>query len=639
MDITSLLGGLMLVALLVVPIALAVVAFFVLGRVFYKVPGPDEALVITGRGAKPTKEFQEQLAAERQAAENKDTETPMGVGAKLEPDPEFKIVVGTGSWLKPGQRMERLSLAAQQADVSLRDVPTVQGINLHTSATVLYKVGDSYSATARAARRFAGNNDWTKMVQDVLESQLRTVVGTMTVEDIWTNREALAEKVQEASAAELARLGLQIESFGLKPIEDPSGYIANLAAGTLAVAERDARIARAEAEQQAEQRAAETNTAIVNAQTQAKIEQAQARQEADRIEAEANQAKPLAEAKARQAVIEEETRNTELEKELNLQRLQSTTYQEADAQKYAAIVNAQAQSETAIIQAEAQAKATQVAADARKDAAAANAEADAVAKERAAQAEATARTKQAEADAEAAKLRAEGVEAEGRAKAAAEEAQGLALAKVTLEQGKAEGEAERLRAEAMSANKDAVVELELVRQLPAALAANAQAFARVNNITVTDGVEGLQDGISGVLRQGLASLPAILHTLKGASLSAVADSFPTFEQERTAPTSRDEHLVQALAAANKEAHVQQEEASASSARTTDGLADVSSAFASSAVDVDVSIPKVDEALDAAGGLLDQTAQVVETAEQFKEEHSDELRALAAAAGRMKRRSR
>lgn len=662
MDISTIFSLLLVAAAVLIPVLMAVAAFFILGRIFYKVPGPDEALVITGRGARPTKEFQEQLAAERAASEDKDSQNPAGIGGgKLEPDPEFKIIVGTGSWLKPGQRMERLSLAAQQADVSLRDVPTVQGINLHTSATVLYKVGDSYSATARAARRFAGNNDWTKMVQDVLESQLRTVVGTMTVEDIWTNREVLSAKVQEASSEELARLGLQIESFGLKPIEDPSGYIANLAAGTLAIADRDAKIAKAEANQQAKQRESETNTAIVNAETQAKIEQAQARQEADRIEAEANQAKPLAEAKARQAVIEEETRNTELEKELNLQRLKATTYQEADAQKYAAIVNATAQSETAIIQAEAQAKATQVAADARKDAAAANAEADAVVTERQAQAEAVRIEAAASAEANAMTLRAKATQAQGEAEAAAAEARGLAQAKVTLEQGKAVGEAERLKAEAMSANKDAVVELELVRQLPAALAANAQAFARVNNITVMDGVEGFQDSISGVLQQGLTSLPAILHALKGTGLSAVSDSFPSFERPIEVAVGvlggpdgpeKDEQLkaladkVGSTIADSVEKSTKGVTVKGSSA----GLADVSGAFSKAAIDIDTTIPggSVDPAavfngvsggIEQARDLVDQAGEVAGLAQEFLHANQDTIDQLAAAGGKVRRRTR
>jgi uncharacterized membrane protein YqiK len=661
MDISTILSLLLVAAAVLVPVLMAVAAFFILGRVFYKVPGPDEALVITGRGARPTKEFQEQLAAERAAAESKDSDGPVVVASKIEPDPEFKIIVGTGSWLKPGQRMERLSLAAQQADVSLRDVPTVQGIPLHTSATVLYKVGDSYSATARAARRFAGNNDWTKMVADVLEGQLRSVIGTMTVEDIWRDRDRLATKVSETSAEELARLGLQIETFQLKPIEDPSGYIANLAAQPQAEAERNARITRAENEQQAAQREAETQTETEQSLAAAKIAQAEARKEADRVEAEANQAKPLAEAKAQQEVILEKTRNAELEKDLNRRNLEATVYQEADAQKYAQVVNAQAQSETAVIQAEAQAKATQVAADARKEAAAANAEADAVATERQAQANAAAALAAAQADSDSTKLRAEAAEAEGRAQAAADEARGLAQAKVTLEQGKAVGEAERLKAEAMSANKDAVVELELVRQLPAALAANAQAFARVNNITVMDGVEGFQDSISGVLQQGLTSLPAILHALKGTGLSAVSDSFPSFERPIEVAVGvlggpdgpeKDEQL-KALADKFGSAIADGVEKSTKGVTvkgSSAGLADVSDAFSKAAVDIDTTIPgsSVDPAavfngvtggIEQAQQFVDQAGEVAGQAQEFLHANQDTIDQLAAAGGKVRRRTR
>lgn len=665
MDISNILGILLIVGILVGVGIVAALAFFLGGRAFYKVPGPDEALVITGRGAKPTKEFQEQLAAERAASENKDGEGgPVVVANKIEPDPEFKIIVGTGSWLKPGQRMERLSLAAQQADVSLRDVPTVQGIPLHTSATVLYKVGDSYSATARAARRFAGNNDWTKMVADVLEGQLRSVIGTMTVEDIWRNRETLATKVQETSSEELARLGLQIETFQLKPIEDPSGYIANLAAQPQAEAERNARITRAENEQQAAQREAETQTETEQALAAAKIAQAEVRKEADRAEAEANQAKPLAEAKAKQAVILEETKNAELDKDLNRQRLEATVYQDAEAQKYAAVVNAQAQAETTTIQAQAQADASKVAAAARAETATSNAEADAIVVERAAQAAATQVEAAATADANAAKARAEAVEAEGTAQAAASEAIGLAEAKVTREQGLARAEALTKEAEAQTANKDVLVELELVKQLPSVMAANAQAFARVNNITVTDGIEGLQNGIAGVLQQGLASLPAVLQVLKGTALGAPETDFPTFKPEDGdddpngggnggggggKPSSGpDFGGIGALADKVGIALAD----GIDKARTSDVGTSGTSAFAKPLVQVDTSRPggsfpvNVDSALgsvsgglDAAQGYVDQAGQVAGQVQDFVSSNQETVDQLAAVAGRARRRTR
>jgi uncharacterized membrane protein YqiK len=510
---TIILIGFALAALL----AFAFVSF-IIWRALYRVPGPDEALVITGKGASMTKEFKAKLEADRQAeAKEQGIDTAV---IDTEPDPEFKIVVGTGVVLRPGQRMERMSLAAGEAEVTVQDVPTSQGIPLSVTAVVIYKVGDRYQYIARAARRFSGNQGWSKMVSNVLEGHLRAVVGTMTVIEIWKNREKLAAEVRSASGEDLKRLGLQIDSFQIKHIEDPEEYIKDIAAKERAEAAKNARIAKAEAEQIAAQREAETAALTAEAKAQSEIKQAEQRAQAERAAAEADQARPLAEAAAKQAVIEAETRNAELQAKKVEQELQATVYRQADAEKYAAVKAAEGAQETAVLKAEADARAQERAAEAQAKATERAAQADATAAE--ARANAVKAAGEAEAAASFARGKAEAdiVKARGEAAAASAEAQGLAEAKAVEARGLAEAKGLQARGDALAANKDAIIQQDFVKQIPAIVGEAASAYDNVGNMTVLNGAEGLNQGVLSAIALGASAIPAV----KG-MLGAVTGSF------------------------------------------------------------------------------------------------------------------
>src|SRR5437763_10863985 len=198
--------------------------------IFYRVAEPNEALIISG--------WRAHHGPEGDAA---------GLG--------FKIIVGKGAFVVPGmQKVRRLSLDIHEAELDLQCV-TTQGIPVGVKAVVIYKIADDYQSIANAARRFLEQeNQMDAKVHNVFAGHLRSIVGTMTVEDMIRNREKLTQATRESSANEMQRLRLTIDSLQIQEIDDLTGYIDNLSKPHTATVEKEARIARASADREATER-------------------------------------------------------------------------------------------------------------------------------------------------------------------------------------------------------------------------------------------------------------------------------------------------------------------------------------------------------------------------------------------------
>src|SRR4051812_25318463 len=298
----------------------------------YKVAEPNEALIISGLRA--------HAGPEGDAA---------GLG--------FKIVVGKGAWTLPLlQKVRRLSLDIHEAELNLECV-TTQGIRVGVKAVVIYKIADDFASIANAARRFLAQEDQMDVkVHNVFAGHLRSIVGTMTVEDMIRNRDALTKATRESSAIEMQRLGLTIDSLQIQEIDDQSGYIDNLAQPEAARVAKDARIAQAAADREATEREQEADALKVAALSASQIKQAESRAQAQQAEAEAEQAGPLAAATARQQVVVQETKVAELEAQRVEQKLQADVRRPADADAYKTRTIAEAERDARISQAEAHAR-------------------------------------------------------------------------------------------------------------------------------------------------------------------------------------------------------------------------------------------------------------------------------------------
>jgi len=442
-------------------VAVGVVVVVVLAfRAIWKVAEPNEALIISGLGAR---------------GENTDTAESLG----------FKIVTGKGKLVIPGfQTSRRLLLDSRSATLQVGCV-TKQGIPVHVRGVVIYKVGDDFASIANAARRFLDQQaTMDDKIHELFAGHLRSIVGNLTVEDLILNRERLASEIRGSSADEMSKLGLVVDSFQIQEIEDATGYITNLGKPHAAAVAAQARIAEAQRDQEATRAEQDAAAGKAGAVRESQIKQAQYQAEVDQAAAKARQSGPLAEASARQDVIRAETEAAELAAQLAEQKLQSDVRKPADARAYE----------------------TRTIADADRDARISSAQAGAKETELRAQAEATRVTTAATAEAEATRMRGEAeghaTRATGEAEASAAQARGLAAAEAARAQGLAEADAIKARAAALADNQEAVVAQQLAEKWPEIVGAGAQAFGNVDHMVVLNGADGVSDMLAKALTMG-----------------------------------------------------------------------------------------------------------------------------------------
>ncbi|MER7376236.1 SPFH domain-containing protein [Streptomyces lanatus] len=439
----------------------AVVAVLVLIGLFkmmWRVAEPNEALVISG-----SKHRTEGL------------EEGMG----------FRIVTGRGTLVLPGvQAVRKLSLDLNETELQV-DCVTHQGIPLKVRGVVIFKVGDDFVSIANAARRFLDQQKlMSERVHNVFAGHLRSIVGGLTVEDMIRDRDKLTGQTRAACGTEMEKLGLIVDSLQIHEIEDPTGYIQNLAAPHAAAVQRDARIAQAEANRLATEAEQQSYARMAEATRDSEILQAGYQAERDKAGAKSRQAGPLADAAARQEVVVQETRVAELEAHRREQQLQADVRKPADAKAYEKRTLAEAERDVRISAAQAKAKETELAAAA----------------------EATRVKTAAGAEAEATKTRgtatAAATRATGEAEAAAAQARGLADAEATKAKGLAEAEAIKARAAALAENQEAVVAQQLAENWPEIVQAGASAFGNVDNMVVLNGADGMADMFAKALTMG-----------------------------------------------------------------------------------------------------------------------------------------
>jgi uncharacterized membrane protein YqiK len=420
-------------------------------RAMWRIAEPNEALIISGRAHRP-----------------RGAEQSLG----------FKITTGGGTLVMPGlSAVRRLSLDLRETDLQI-DCVTHQGIPLRVRGVVIYKVGDDLVSIANAARRFLDQqNQMDQRVHNLFAGHLRAIVGNMTVEEMIRDREKLTQLTREHAGTEMEKLGLIVDSMQIQEILDPTGYIQNLALPHAAAVERDARIARAEADQVATEKEQEAEAKKALARRDSQIRQAGYQAEFDEASALAKQAGPLSEATARQKVVVEQTRIAELEADRTEKQLLVEVRKPADAKAYEQVTLARASREAHIHEAEGRAREIQV---------------------------------QAEADAARVKLaagaQAERTKLEGEAEAHATQVRGVAEGESIRARGTAEADTIKARAEALAGHQDAIIGQELAENWPKIVEAAAKPFGNIDQLIVLNGTQGISDALAQALSQGVAGL-------------------------------------------------------------------------------------------------------------------------------------
>ena len=146
-----------------------------------------------------------------------------------------------------------LSLEVMTLTVNTARVYTKAGVALSVDGVAQVKVGRAEEAIRTAAQQFLGKR--TQEVESIalqtLEGHQRAILGTMTVEEIYQDRNAFAEQVREVASPDMANMGMEIVSFTIRDIQDEQGYLEALGVGRTAEVKRDASIGQAEADRDA----------------------------------------------------------------------------------------------------------------------------------------------------------------------------------------------------------------------------------------------------------------------------------------------------------------------------------------------------------------------------------------------------
>ena len=323
-------------------IILVLLIAFVASR--YKVAGANEALIIAGsRGAKVRDERGQAVASPG--------------------DKGVKVVVGGGTFVRPLlDRVGKLKLTARQINVQLGDAVTSQGIKVQVQGVATFKIGRDVESLRNAAERFldAKPEQVDSIVKNVLEGSLRSIVGTLTIEELIRDRQKLLQQVQDAAKGDLATSGLQIDAFTIQSFSDESNYIELLGQQSVATITRDARMAKASTDQEAAVREAEAMQIKINAGRDVSLREAETKTQVAAAQARADQSGPLAAAEAQQEVVRKQTELAELESQRKEKELLSTTVRPAQAEAQAVIARAEGDKRARIASAEADAETTRL---------------------------------------------------------------------------------------------------------------------------------------------------------------------------------------------------------------------------------------------------------------------------------------
>ena len=239
----------------------------------YRVPSPDEAMLISG--------------------------------GKNRGDAPFRVVTGHGAFILPFFRKARfLTLAMCEAEVEETCV-TQQGISLNVRAVIAFKVGNDSESIVSAGQRFLSDQDQMSVLTGrIFAGHLRSIIGSMTVEQIIKERQKLATEVLDGSKGEMVKIGLSVDALQIQSIDDGSlGYILAMSAPHNAAIQQQAQIAQARANQAAAEAEQESQRNQAEFVRQTSIVQAQYKAEVDKAQAEAAQAGPLAQAQATRQVL------------------------------------------------------------------------------------------------------------------------------------------------------------------------------------------------------------------------------------------------------------------------------------------------------------------------------------------------
>ncbi|MFD4758481.1 flotillin family protein [Streptomyces sp. NPDC058439] len=477
-------------AVIGVVVLLILLALVVITR--YKVAGPSEAFIITGRRGKKS--------------------TDPVTGRTSIDNSGQKVVVGGGVFVVPFvQQKFTLDLSSRHIPVAVRGAVTLRGVKSNLEGVAIVKVGGSEEAIRAAAQRFLQQQDGiVGFTQEVLSGALRAIVGRMSVEDIIRDRAAFAGQVAEEAEASLSGQGLILDAFQIQDITTEGSYLEDLGRPEAARAKQEADIAEAIAKRASEQARLKAAEEIAIAERTFYLKQAEIKAETEAAAAKANAAGPLAEAARQQEVLEEQEKVAQRQAALTDRELDTKVRKPADAARY---------------QAEQEAEARRIA-----------------------------QVKEAEADAERSRLTGQGEKLHRSALADAVRIEGEAEAAAIAAKGAAEAEAMQKKADAFAQYGDAAVLQMLVEVLPQVVAKAAEPLSAIDKMTVisTDGASQVARTVTDNVAQGMellssttgVDLAALLKNLKGGAAAVTSASNGAVASPAASPAASSDGKIE-----------------------------------------------------------------------------------------------
>ncbi len=491
-----------LIAGVVIGLLAMVVIFLLIYASRYVKAGPNEVLVISGMSHKVVD------------ARTGKVDT---IG--------FRISKGGGTFVWPiFEKCEILSLEIMTIDVKTPEVYSITGVPVTVDGVAQMKVKGDDVSIRTGAEQFLSKTpaEIQKIALETLEGHLRAIIGQMTVEDLYKNREKFSQNVQTESATDFANMGLQIVSFTIREIRDNQGYLDALGKPRTAEVQRDAEIGKAKAQrdqqiqiaeaqrdaqirsaiamQEAKKQIYESEAKVADYQRNYEIQRTQFQAQVNQQKAESDLAYDLQKNKTQQSVKVEEMKVVEVEKEkliaIRQKELDAQIQKPAEAEKYR----------------------VQQIADAAKYQKIAEAEALALAAQNVGRGEA------------------EAIKARGLGEAEAIRAKGLAEAEIILAKGQAEAEAMRKKAEAWRAYNEAAIAQMFIERLPELARAIAEPLGRTEKITIVS-TGGGHDGVGASkltkdIVDIIAQLPPILEGVSGVNLKDLISKLPSVAAPR-----------------------------------------------------------------------------------------------------------
>lgn len=281
-----------------------------------------------------------------------------------------KILIGRAGVRVPFlERVDKLIVRQISVDIKSDGyIPTLDFIGVDVDAVAKVRVRTDDEGIKLAMRNFLNITDahgFEQAISDSLQGNMREIIGTITLKEICNDRKKFGDEIQSKAQVDMNALGIEIISCNIQRVTDEKGLINALGQDNMsqiqknasiakAEAERDIQIAQAEAARQANEAQVASDTQISIRQTELAVKQAELKETSDIKKAAADAAYRIEEQKQRRSLdiastdadIAKREKEAELaEREITLQerRLDADIRKKADADKYAAEKRAEAE--------------------------------------------------------------------------------------------------------------------------------------------------------------------------------------------------------------------------------------------------------------------------------------------------------